>query len=100
VPDSIVNGHAGGRLSPRASVERAWKFYHRQACTLSLEAGGGILPVRITDNTRIWVDRSSARLSNLDGDTSDLATGRRVEVSYTDPASRQSADWVKVGVGN
>lgn len=68
--------------------------------TLSLEAEGGIRPVRITDDTRIWLDRSGSELSNLNGDTSNLAIGRRAEVSYADPARRRSANWVKVEVGN
>lgn len=68
--------------------------------TLSLESGTGVRPVRITDSTRIWVDRSAAKLSNLDGDTSDLAAGRRAEVSYADPGNRQLANWVKVEAGN
>ena len=68
--------------------------------TLSLEAGGEIRQVRITNDTRIWLDRSGVKHSNLVGQTSDLATGSRVEVSYVDPARRQSAHWVKVEVGN
>lgn len=68
--------------------------------TLSVEAGGSIRPVRITDVTRIWVDRSASKLSNLDGDISDLTAGRRVEVSYVDPDSRQAANWVKVEAAN
>jgi len=68
--------------------------------TLSVESGGSIRPVHITDATRIWLDRSASKLSNLDGDTSDLAAGRRVEVSYVDPESRQAANWVKVEAGN
>lgn len=68
--------------------------------TLSLESGGSTRAVRITDDTRIWVDRSASKLSNLDGDTSDLTAGRRVEVSFVDPGRRQAANWVKVAAGN
>ena len=52
--------------------------------------------VRITDKTHIWLDRSKLKLPNLRGRFEDLRKGRRVEVKYLDPESRQVADWVKV----
>ena len=52
--------------------------------------------VRITDKTNIWLDRSKLKLPNLRGRFEDLQKGRRVEVKYLDPESRQVADWVKV----
>lgn len=52
--------------------------------------------VRITGKTNIWLDRSKLRLPNLRGRFADLQKGRRVEVKYLDPESRQVAEWVKV----
>ena len=52
--------------------------------------------VSITDKTNIWLDRSKLKLPNLRGGFADLQKGRRVEVKYLDPESRQVAEWVKV----
>lgn len=68
--------------------------------TLSLSAGGVARDVRITDDTRIWLDRSVSELSNLEGATSDLQAGRRAEVNYVDPDARDVASWVKVEMVN
>jgi len=62
----------------------------------TITAGGRT--VRITDRTRIWLDRSRQKLGNLSGDISDLRQGRRVEIKYDDPARPQAADWIKVEI--
>lgn len=51
--------------------------------------------VAITSRTRIWIDRSRLKLSNLAGGFEDLQRGRRVEVKYLG-LDRRTADWVKV----
>lgn len=95
----IPIGESPGLSVSQTDIGRIQSF-DAASRTLSVEAGGSIRPVRITDVTRIWVDRSASKLSNLDGDISDLAAGRRVEVSYVDPDSRQAANWVKVEAAN
>lgn len=52
--------------------------------------------MQVTDKTRIWIDRSKLKLTSVTGSFGDLQKGRRVEVKYEDPASREVADWVKV----
>jgi hypothetical protein len=54
--------------------------------------------VGITDQTRIWLDRTKLKQPNLTGSFTDLRKGRRVEVKYQDPERREVADWVKVEV--
>ena len=54
--------------------------------------------MKITDKTRIWLDRSKLKQPNVTGGFADLQKGRRVEVKYEDPAQREVADWVKVEV--
>jgi hypothetical protein len=54
--------------------------------------------VKITEKTRVWLDRTKLKQSNLPGSFADLQKGRRVEVKYQDPESRQVADWVKVEI--
>lgn len=53
----------------------------------------------VTENTRIWVDRSGERQSNITGSYADCEVGRTVEVSYVDPEEKREVDWVKVASG-
>lgn len=64
--------------------------------TVTIAEPGARHTVKVTDKTRIWLDRSKLKLPNLRGRFEDLRKGRRVEVKYLDPESRQVADWVKV----
>ena len=52
--------------------------------------------VKITNDTRIWLDRSSLKLSNQVGGFGDLRKGRKIEIKYTDPDNKEAAEWVKV----
>ena len=54
--------------------------------------------VKITEKTRIWLDRTKLKQANLVGSFTDLQKGRRIEMKYADPESRQIADWVKVEI--
>ncbi len=54
--------------------------------------------VRLTDRTRIWLDRTKLSKSNLVGGFRDCQAGRTVEVRYEDPESRAVAAWIKIAV--
>ncbi len=54
--------------------------------------------VRLTDRTRIWLDRTQLSKSNLVGGFRDCQAGRTVEVRYEDPESRAVAAWIKIAV--
>jgi len=66
--------------------------------TVTIADPGGRWTVGITDQTRIWLDRTKLKQPNLTGSFTDLHKGRRVEVKYQDPERREVADWVKVEV--
>lgn len=66
--------------------------------TITIADSAGPRNVRITDSTRIWLDRSKLKQSNLSGSLADLQPGRRVEVKYLDLERRDAAEWVKVEV--
>ena len=68
------------------------------ARTVTIAEPSGRRTVRITDKTRIWLDRTKLKQTNVTGSFADLQKGRRVEVKYEDPTSRQIAEWVKVEV--
>ena len=69
------------------------------ARTVTVTDPAGPRTVRVTDQTRIWLDRSKLKQTNQTGSFADLQKGRRVEVRYQDAATRQVADWIKVEVG-
>jgi len=66
--------------------------------TVTIADPAGRWTVGITDQTRIWLDRTKLKQPNLTGSFTDLRKGRRVEVKYQDPERREVADWVKVEV--
>jgi hypothetical protein len=66
--------------------------------TLTLVDARGTHTVKITERTRIYLDRTKLKQSNLTGSFDDLRKGRRAEVKYADPAQKQAADWVKVEI--
>jgi hypothetical protein len=66
--------------------------------TVTVAEQAGRRTVKITEKTRIWLDRTKLKQANLGGSFTDLQKGRRVEVKYEDPGRRQIADWVKVEI--
>ena len=69
-----------------------------RAKTVTIADPAGRRTVKITEKTRIWLDRSKLKRTNLPGSFDDLQKGRRVEVKYEDPQRRDVAEWVKVEV--
>ena len=69
-----------------------------QTRTITIADSAGPKTVQITDTTRIWLDRSKLRKSNLSGRFTDLVKGRRVEAKYEYPDRRNVAEWVKVEI--
>lgn len=55
--------------------------------------------VRLTADTKIWLDRNAMRQTNMVGSAADLQPGRRIEIRFVDPASRAAAEWIKVETG-
>lgn len=51
--------------------------------------------VEITERTKIWLDRSKYRLTNVVGTFDDCKAGRSVEIKPED-AQAQRAEWIKI----
>ena len=66
--------------------------------TVTVAEQAGRRTVKITEKTRVWIDRTKLKQANLTGSFADLQKGRRIEVKYEDPERRQIADWVKVEI--
>lgn len=64
--------------------------------TITVQHEGGSRTIRVTPDTRIWLDRSRLRQVNSVGTFSDLGVGRTVEIRYQDRDTREVADWIKV----
>ena len=69
--------------------------------TVAIVAPAAAWNAKVTDRTKIWLDRSSLRQPNLKGTFADLRPGATVEVK---PEGRQAgasggpAEWIKVQV--
>ncbi|HSG81760.1 MAG TPA: hypothetical protein VLC48_05910 [Gemmatimonadota bacterium] len=66
--------------------------------TITVEDAGVTRIIKVTEKTRIWLDRSKQRMTNIVGSMDDLRTGVRVEVMYVDYAKKEAANWIKVEV--
>jgi hypothetical protein len=62
--------------------------------------GSETATMQITDRTRIWLDRSRAKLPSLTGALTDCIVGRRMEARYVNDERKPGGDveWIKVEV--
>lgn len=87
-------------VSNRTSVIGTIQGYDAARNVLTITGQTGTIAVSITDRTRIWLDRSKIRKTNLIGDSASLGKGRRAEVKFENAKRKQFADWIKVEVTN
>ncbi len=66
--------------------------------TLTVAGPSGARVVKLTERTRIWLDRSMLESTSSSGSFEDCLLGRTVEVKYEDPSRRELADWIKVQI--
>jgi len=64
--------------------------------SLAVQSGAGTQHVKLTNATRMWLDRSAAQQPTLSATMADLRPGRRIEVKFTDDSNRAVADWIKI----
>jgi hypothetical protein len=67
-----------------------------RARSFVMEDADGRYTVSVPDRTRIWLDRSRQRQTNLTGTFEDLRVGRRVEVKYRDAEQKKQIHWIKI----
>ena len=67
----------------------------RDAHTLTVESDRGTKTIRVLSKTRIWLDRSKVKRTNIAASYSDCEVGRKVEVMY-DHDDQDVADWIKI----
>jgi hypothetical protein len=66
-----------------------------QSRTLVIANESGTYTVKITDRTKIWLDRSKSKLSTSHVSMTDLKPGNLAEVKYEDE-NKHIAEWIKV----
>ena len=67
----------------------------REAHTIVVQSNRGKRTIRVTPRTRIWLDRSKIKRTNLVGSYSDCEEGRKVEIMH-DRDDENVADWIKI----
>ncbi|MGE0131052.1 MAG: hypothetical protein AB7U82_23485 [Blastocatellales bacterium] len=65
--------------------------------TVTVKTDSGAKTFKVSDQTRIWLDRSKARLSSVKGGFDDLKNGRKVEVKSLKDRETE-AEWIKIEV--
>jgi len=85
-------------VSGKSSLMGAIEWVNPQKHTLAVLGPSGIQEILLTDRTRIWLDRTQARLPNLTGTLANLHKGLKVEVKFRDADQKRVAEWIKVQV--
>ena len=65
---------------------------------MSIASERGNFRIRMSRETRFYLDRSEMKKGNLEGSYSDCKPGRRVEVKFKDDNPEEPAEWVKVEI--
>jgi hypothetical protein len=85
-------------ISSKTSVIGTVETVNAAGRTVTVVGPTGSQTFAITEQTRIWVDRSLVKLTNQTGSLADLQKGRKVEVNPQPPGPQPLADWIKVQV--
>jgi hypothetical protein len=64
--------------------------------SLTVLSGAGPQRVKLSNDTRLWLDRSAAQQPTQPGAIADLRSGRRIEVKFSDERGRTTAEWIKI----
>ena len=65
------------------------------AHTIDVRSDRGTKTIRVTEDTRLWLDRSKAKRTNPKASYADCKVGVTVEVMYLHD-DKATADWIKV----
>jgi hypothetical protein len=82
-------------ISGKTSVMGRVESFNPAIRTLAVNNDGTEHIARITDTTKIYLDRSKMKKTNLYGSEKDLKVGKWVEVAF-EVVGRREARWIKV----
>lgn len=85
-------------LSAKVTIIGKIEAVNTRDRTIAIVGPSGRAGAKITEGTKIWLDRSKLRLTNQTGSFADLKQGLSVEVKYKDDERRGegAAEWIKV----
>lgn len=72
------------------------KSADHESHSMVIATAEGDQTVGMSERTRIYIDRSGQRKSNLAGTYADCQPGRRIEVKFADNDPARPAEWIKV----
>ena len=85
--------------SPGISGKYAWmgeiEQVDEQNRTITVKTDSSSKMLKLTDKTRIWIDRSKIRERSTKAEFADLKKGRKVEVKYVKDRETE-AEWIKI----
>lgn len=67
-----------------------------QKNTLTMSSGSHSYPVKVTERTMIFLDRSKSGQSNLYGSFADCKKGMMIEVRFEKDERGRPAEWIKL----
>lgn len=70
----------------------------RDSRAVQVEGNEGMMTIKLTDDTEIYLDRSQLKKTNLLGSMDDLRPGQRLEIKFVDYEKKEAADWIKIAV--
>ena len=87
-------------LSGKVTVMGKIEAIQTKDRTIAIAGPSGSLTAKVTDRTKIWLDRSKLRLTNQTGTFADLKKDFVVEVMYegAERSGKAPADWIKVQI--
>jgi hypothetical protein len=88
-------------LSGKYSIIGTLQSVDAREQTVAIARPAGTASAKITERTKIWLDRSKLRQTNLKGTIADLRPGLTVEVKlegHARGAASGPAEWIKVEI--
>jgi hypothetical protein len=85
-------------MSGKYSYQGAIVAFDSATRTITVRGPEGTRDIKLSDKTRIWLDRSALKQTNVRGSAADLTVGRTVEIKFMDYDKMESCDWIKVAV--
>ena len=65
---------------------------------MTINQESGVMNLKMTEQTKIYLDKSKLKLQNKEGVLADIKPGRTMEVKYVDNKPNNPVDWIKVQI--
>ena len=66
--------------------------------TITVTNDTGTRNIKLTEDTNIWLDKSSLKVKNETGDFEDCKPGSFIEVKYRENEADHVAEWIKIKI--